>query len=91
MNSFDPLPFKENSPGYNWGEKELCDYLNEQGWKYFVQFDDQKEHSRARRDEAYEWLKSQNIDFKWMGGRFNFELVFKDESEAFYFKLAYGI
>lgn len=81
--------------GYDWGEEDLIKHHIDDGWKYFVQFNDDRAiydyNDRRRREEIWQWLKNQGIEFQWVGGRFNYELVFKHEEDACFFKLHYGI
>lgn len=90
---FDPLPPAPRTTGQDWGEEELISYAILGGFCFFVQFHPRFASGKAvvdRRNQAIDWLKEQGIPYNWVGGRANYELVFRTAEDATMFKLAFG-
>ncbi len=96
MSGFEPYPPKPIPSGMqDWGDETLIKHTRDQGYNYFVVYNNPRiGYNRVseieRRNIAVEWLKENEIEFTWVGGRSAFEFAFQSEEDAVLFKMAWG-
>jgi len=92
---FQPYPLKPSPSGQDWGEETLLSDLQDRGFCYFVQYNTAHSKDADIMFSVLDWCEEQgwikHDDFDWVGGRFYYELCFRDEEHAMLFKLAHGI
>lgn len=94
MSNYDPFPPDPIPAGKTWGEETLIHNLHARGFSYFVQFSLKQNKNITHTKQAINWCKEQGWirgkDYHWVGGRFYYEFVFRDEPKAMLFKLRFG-
>lgn len=94
--SYAPAPARPVQPGYTWGDDDLIEDTIKRGYLYFVQYsqEDNNFGRKTKTDEIFIWLNEQGWvrgkEYNWVGGRFYYEICFREEEHALLFKLAYG-